>query len=116
MLYDRLSLLSRPFLIGESNNISKISEIIITETHYGYHNLKAASTRQTINAVYAPDTTPHSYPSWPYIHVYGNDTLFYESNYYISDKSASYSDDYYRPYNIKVRKDTVLQFIKQTDH
>ena len=66
-----------------SNNISKISEIIITETHYGYHNLKAASTRQTINAVYAPDTTPHSYPSWPYIHVYGNDTLFYESNYYI---------------------------------
>ncbi|MAR15481.1 MAG: hypothetical protein CMG21_03445 [Candidatus Marinimicrobia bacterium] len=97
------------------NETAKISEAIITETHYGYHNLKAASTRQTIEMVYAPDTTPHSYPSWPYIHVYGNDTLFYESNYYVSDKDVSYRDDYYRPYNIKVRKDTVLQFVKQTD-
>jgi len=95
--------------------LPKVSERIITETHYGYHNLKAASTRQTIEMVYAPDTTPHGYPSWPYMHVYGTDTLFSESDYYISDKNASYRDDYYRPYNIKVRKDSVLQFIKQID-
>ena len=91
----------------------KIAEKIITETHFGYHNLKGVSTRQTIKMVYAPDTTPHGYPTWPYMHVYGYDTLFYESDYYVSDKGASYRDEYYLPSNIKVKKDTVLQFIKQ---
>ena len=98
-----------------SNETPKLSERIITETHFGYHNLKGASTRQTIEMVYAPDTTPHSYPSWPYMHVYGYDTLFYESNYYISDKNANYKNDYYYPYHIRVKQDTVIQFVKQTD-
>ena len=98
-----------------TSEIPQLNEKIITETHFGYHNLKGASTRQTIEMVYAPDTTPHSYPSWPYMHIYRQDTLFYGSDYYVSNKGANYRDDDYYPYHIKVRKDTVIQFVKQID-
>ena len=102
-------------LSNDVNQKPQITEKIIKEIHYGYHHLKAASTRQKIKMVYAPDTTPHGYPSWPYMHISETDTLFFESNYYISDKSANYDNEYFRPNHIKVKRDTLIQFIKQID-
>ena len=60
----------------------QIKEEIIKETYYGYHHLRAVSERQSMKVVYAPDTTPHAYPSWPYNHVFGRDTLLYEADYH----------------------------------
>jgi len=92
-----------------------IKEKIITQTYYGYHHLKAISTRQTIKVVYAPDTTPHAYPSWPHNHIYGRDTLFSSSDYYYSSKHSDYKKNNYYPVHIKVKKDTLLQFVEQVD-
>ncbi|MDC0145063.1 hypothetical protein OAI93_00515 [bacterium] len=113
---------------GTIDQTPKISEEIITDTYFGYHTLRAVVSRSTVEMIYAPDTTPHGYPSWPYMHVFGYDTVFHKSNYYVSNK-AGYKNDYYlpedyyygsndnhyRPSHIEVKKDTVLQFIKQIE-
>ena len=115
MMQKMLFLFISIILSNDVNQKPQITEKIIKEIHYGYHHLKAVSTRQNIKTVYAPDTTPHGYPSWPYMHVSETDTLFFESNYYISDKSANYDNEYFRPNHIKVKRDTLIQFIKQID-
>ena len=90
-----------------------IKEKIIKEIYYDYHHLKALSERQTVKVVYAPDITPHSFPSWPYNYVYGRDTLLNEANYYFSTNHKDYKKSYYYPIHIKVKKDTLIRFIEQ---
>ena len=105
------------FIFSDEIIIDKpqIKEKIIKETYYGYHHLRAASARQTAKVVYAPDTTPHGYPSWPYDYVYGWDTLLYEADYHFSNNHRGYDykkSDFY-PVHIKVKKDTLIQFTDQ---
>ena len=93
----------------------QIKEEIIKETYYGYHHLRAVSSRQTIKRVYAPDTTPHAYASWPHTYIYGRDTLLYEADYHFSTNNKDYkkSHYYHYPIHIKIKKDTLIQFTEQ---
>ncbi len=133
----KILLLIVSIIFSDEIDKPKIAEKIITDTYFGYHTLRAVVSRSTVEMVYAPDTTPHGYPSWPYMHVFGYDTVFHKSNYYVSNKTGHinddcgddkdkcpiidspkdyyYDDNYYRPSHIEVKKDTVLQFIKQIE-
>ena len=109
------SILFISFIFSDQSIINKplIKEKIIKETYYGYHHLRAISKRQTAKVVYAPDTTPHGFPSWPYDYVYGWDTLLYQADYYFSTNHKDYKKSHYYPIHIKVKKDTLIQFVEQ---
>ena len=91
----------------------KIKEEIITQTYYGYHDLKSVIKRDNIKRVYNPEKTPPSFPSWPHQFINSYDTLFSDIDYYFSISNINYKEPNYYPIRVKIKKDTLIRYTEQ---